>query len=89
VTSSKIVEHWSNSDDLGMLEQLGVISRPGQDKPTLSNTRRTGFAFRNPARRPSSSILAARVFMISGLQSEPRELIAPKENEQKMNTFYS
>jgi predicted ester cyclase len=26
----KIVEHWGNGDDLGMLQQLGVITLPGQ-----------------------------------------------------------
>ncbi len=26
----KIVEHWGNSDDLGMMQQLGVIPEPGQ-----------------------------------------------------------
>ncbi len=26
----KAVEHWGNSDDLGMLQQLGVIPTPGQ-----------------------------------------------------------
>jgi predicted ester cyclase len=25
----KAVEHWGNSDDLGMLQQLGVIPTPG------------------------------------------------------------
>lgn len=26
----KAVEHWGNQDDLGMLQQLGVIPKPGQ-----------------------------------------------------------
>ena len=28
-TGGKAVEHWGNSDDLGMLQQLGVIPTPG------------------------------------------------------------
>jgi steroid delta-isomerase-like uncharacterized protein len=30
VANGKIVEEWSNGDDLGMLQQLGVIPAPGQ-----------------------------------------------------------
>lgn len=30
VTDGKIVEHWANFDDLGMMQQLGVIPEPGQ-----------------------------------------------------------
>jgi predicted ester cyclase len=30
IADSKIVEHWGNSDDLGMLRQLGVIPTPAQ-----------------------------------------------------------
>lgn len=28
----KVVEHWSISDDLGMMRQLGAVSTPGQSK---------------------------------------------------------
>ncbi len=34
ITDSKIVEHWGNFDDLGMMQQLGVIPEPGQDPPS-------------------------------------------------------
>lgn len=30
VANGKIVEQWSNSDDLGLLQQLGVVPMPGQ-----------------------------------------------------------
>ena len=30
VADGKIVEHWGNFDDLGMMQQLGVIPEPGQ-----------------------------------------------------------
>ena len=30
VAGGKIVEHWGNFDDLGMMQQLGVIPEPGQ-----------------------------------------------------------
>jgi predicted ester cyclase len=29
IADGKIVEHWSNADDLGLMQQLGVISLPG------------------------------------------------------------
>jgi steroid delta-isomerase-like uncharacterized protein len=29
IAGGKIVEHWRQSDDLGMMQQLGVISTPG------------------------------------------------------------
>jgi hypothetical protein len=28
IAEGKIVEHWSNSDQLGMMQQLGVMERP-------------------------------------------------------------
>ncbi|MGH2534691.1 MAG: ester cyclase [Thermomicrobiales bacterium] len=31
IADGKIVECWVNSDDLGLLQQLGVIPTPGQD----------------------------------------------------------
>jgi len=30
VANGKLVEHWSNQDDLGLLQQIGVIPTPGQ-----------------------------------------------------------
>jgi steroid delta-isomerase-like uncharacterized protein len=30
----KAVEHWGVRDDLGMMQQLGVISKPGEPEPT-------------------------------------------------------
>jgi predicted ester cyclase len=30
--NGKLVEHWGNSDDLGMMEQLGAIPEPGQSE---------------------------------------------------------
>jgi len=30
VADGKLAEHWSNNDQLGMLQQLGVIPAPGQ-----------------------------------------------------------
>ena len=30
IAEGKIVEHWANFDDLGMMQQLGVIPEPGQ-----------------------------------------------------------
>lgn len=30
IVGGKIVEHWRQSDDLGMLQQLGVVPSPGQ-----------------------------------------------------------
>jgi len=30
IANGKVVEHWSNSDDLGVLQQLGVVLPPGQ-----------------------------------------------------------
>jgi predicted ester cyclase len=30
----KAVEHWGVRDDLGMMQQLGVISEPGEPEPT-------------------------------------------------------
>ncbi len=30
IAEGKIVEHWGNFDDLGMMQQLGVISEPQQ-----------------------------------------------------------
>jgi len=30
ITNGKIVEHWGNQDDLGMLQQLGLIPEPAQ-----------------------------------------------------------
>ena len=32
VKDGKIVEHWANVDQLGMLQQLGLIPAPGQGK---------------------------------------------------------
>lgn len=29
VEAGKVVEHWGNEDDLGMLQQLGVVPAPG------------------------------------------------------------
>jgi steroid delta-isomerase-like uncharacterized protein len=29
VVDGKVVEHWGNEDDLGMMQQLGIISMPG------------------------------------------------------------
>jgi predicted ester cyclase len=29
IADGKIVEHWSNTDDLGLMQQLGIISLPG------------------------------------------------------------
>ena len=34
VVEGKIVEHWSEADLLGMMTQLGVISKPGQSEET-------------------------------------------------------
>jgi predicted ester cyclase len=31
--NGKAVEHWGLNDDLTMLQQLGVIPKPGQDHP--------------------------------------------------------
>jgi len=31
VANGKIVEEWANADDLGLLQQLGVIPAPGQE----------------------------------------------------------
>jgi predicted ester cyclase len=28
IAEGKIVEHWSNSDQLGMMQQLGVMEQP-------------------------------------------------------------
>ena len=33
IADGKIVEHWGNFDDLGMMQQLGVIPEPGQEPP--------------------------------------------------------
>ncbi len=30
IANGKIAEHWSDRDDLGLMQQLGVISLPGQ-----------------------------------------------------------
>jgi len=30
ITDGKVVEHWSNEDNLGMLQQIGAIPMPGQ-----------------------------------------------------------
>ena len=30
VVDGRVAEHWGNSDDLGLLQQLGVIPTPGQ-----------------------------------------------------------
>jgi predicted ester cyclase len=30
VVGGKLVEHWANSDQIGMLQQLGIIPTPGQ-----------------------------------------------------------
>ncbi|WP_373427462.1 ester cyclase [Arthrobacter pascens] len=30
IQDGRIVEHWSNRDDLGLMQQLGVIHLPGQ-----------------------------------------------------------
>ena len=27
--NGKLVEHWGNSDDLGMMQQIGAVSEPG------------------------------------------------------------
>ena len=32
VADGKMVEHWGKFDDLGMMQQLGVISEPGQQQ---------------------------------------------------------
>jgi predicted ester cyclase len=29
IQNGKIVEHWSDRDDLGLMQQLGVIQLPG------------------------------------------------------------
>jgi predicted ester cyclase len=29
IADGRLVEHWSNRDDLGLMQQLGVISLPG------------------------------------------------------------
>jgi predicted ester cyclase len=29
IADGKIAEHWSNTDELGLLQQLGVIPEPG------------------------------------------------------------
>jgi predicted ester cyclase len=31
-SDGKMVEHWGNTDDLGMMQQLGVIPEPGQEE---------------------------------------------------------
>jgi predicted ester cyclase len=33
ITGGKSVEHWNNSDTLGLLQQLGVVPLPGQVAP--------------------------------------------------------
>ena len=33
VSEGKIREHWRISDDLGMMQQLGVVPEPGQSEP--------------------------------------------------------
>lgn len=33
IENGKMVEHWGNSDDLGMMQQLGVIPMPGGEQP--------------------------------------------------------
>ena len=30
VENGKLVEHWGNSDDLGLMQQLGAVPSPGQ-----------------------------------------------------------
>ena len=30
IFEGKVVEHWAMGDSLGMMQQLGVISQPGQ-----------------------------------------------------------
>ena len=30
ISEGRVVEHWSEGDSLGMMQQLGVIPRPGQ-----------------------------------------------------------
>jgi predicted ester cyclase len=32
LVDGKAVEQWTNSDDLGMMQQLGVVPAPGQNK---------------------------------------------------------
>jgi len=32
IAEGKVVEHWGNSDELGMMRQLGVITEPGQSE---------------------------------------------------------
>jgi steroid delta-isomerase-like uncharacterized protein len=32
ISNGKIVEHWSSPDNLGMMQQLGIIPTPGQNK---------------------------------------------------------
>jgi steroid delta-isomerase-like uncharacterized protein len=34
IEEGKIAEDWANFDDLGMMQQLGVISKPGQRPPS-------------------------------------------------------
>jgi hypothetical protein len=29
VVEGRVVEHWSVGDDLGMMQQLGIVPRPG------------------------------------------------------------
>jgi len=30
IANGKVVEHWGNNDDLGLMHQLGVVPSPGQ-----------------------------------------------------------
>ena len=30
IANGKLVEHWGNNDDLGLMQQLGVVPSPGQ-----------------------------------------------------------
>jgi hypothetical protein len=34
IAGGKIVEHWSMGDNLGMMQQLGVIPQPGDTEAT-------------------------------------------------------
>ena len=37
IEGGKIAEDWANFDDLGMMQQLGVIPKPGQQPPSSSS----------------------------------------------------